>query len=141
MRAAVLALLLAAPAMAQEAVITSPIDGSQTVLQDIEEESAPVRALDGSGAALRGLDKVSGEVTDIELGVGDSAALGRIGVTLGACRYPEDNQAGEAFAWVTVTDPRREAPLFEGWMTATSPALNALDHPRYDVWVIRCTNA
>ena len=84
---------------------------------------------------------VSGEVTDIELGVGDSAALGRIGVTLGACRYPEDNQAGEAFAWVTVTDPRREAPLFEGWMTATSPALNALDHPRYDVWVIRCTNA
>jgi len=24
-------------------------------------------------------------------------------------------------------------------MIASSPALNALDHPRYDVWVMRCT--
>ena len=28
--------------------------------------------------------------------------------------------------------------LFDGWMIASSPALNALDHPRYDVWVIGC---
>ncbi|MCW8843320.1 MAG: DUF2155 domain-containing protein, partial [Rhodobacteraceae bacterium] len=31
-----------------------------------------------------------------------------------------------------------EAPLFQGWMIASSPALSALDHPRYDVWVLRC---
>ena len=28
--------------------------------------------------------------------------------------------------------------LFEGWMIASSPALMALDHPRYDVWALRC---
>lgn len=30
------------------------------------------------------------------------------------------------------------APLFSGWMFASSPALNALEHPVYDVWVIDC---
>ena len=77
----------------------------------------------------------------MDLAIGDTANLGKIAVKLGACRYPEDNRAGEAFAWVEVTDPRRETPLFEGWMSASSPALNALDHARYDVWVIRCTTA
>lgn len=29
--------------------------------------------------------------------------------------------------------------IFRGWMFASSPALNALEHPVYDVWVIDCT--
>ncbi len=137
-----LGLTLAAwPVWAQETVITSPIDGSQAIYIQPDVAASAVRAVDGQGAELRGLDKVSGEVVDLNLSVGDTASVGKIAVRLGACRYPEDNQAGEAFAWIEVTDPRREAPLFEGWMSASSPALNALDHARYDVWVIRCTSA
>lgn len=33
--------------------------------------------------------------------------------------------------------PPRPA-LFRGWMFASSPSLNALEHPVYDVWVIDC---
>lgn len=29
-------------------------------------------------------------------------------------------------------------PLFIGWMFASSPSLNAMEHPVYDVWVIDC---
>lgn len=29
--------------------------------------------------------------------------------------------------------------LFSGWMFSSSPGLSALEHPVYDVWVIRCT--
>jgi len=29
--------------------------------------------------------------------------------------------------------------IFRGWMFASSPALNPLEHPVYDVWVISCT--
>lgn len=32
-------------------------------------------------------------------------------------------------------DPNR---IFTGWMFASSPALNSLEHPVYDVWVIDC---
>ena len=38
---------------------------------------------------------------------------------------------------VTLTDGA-DQPVFSGWMIASSPALNALDHARYDVWVMRC---
>ncbi|MFT5180431.1 MAG: hypothetical protein ACI8S3_000304, partial [Alphaproteobacteria bacterium] len=29
-------------------------------------------------------------------------------------------------------------PLFSGWMFASSPALSALEHAVYDVWVVDC---
>ncbi|MDJ1007354.1 MAG: DUF2155 domain-containing protein [Paracoccaceae bacterium] len=95
----------------------------------------------GSGAVLRWLDKVSGEVRDVELTPGQSQVLGRLEVALGDCRYPVNNPTGEAFAWLDIRTRGREEMDFSGWMLASSPALSALDHPRYDVWVIRCTTA
>ena len=110
-----------------------------TAVEDVPQED--VRALSAQGVMLKGLDKVSGEVTDLALERGETKPLGRIEVSLTDCRYPEDNIAGEGFAWLTIRDPSRDLVLFDGWMVASSPALNALDHPRYDVWVIRCTTA
>lgn len=124
-RAVLLLLAMAGPAAAQ------------TAAPDVAEDA--IRALSGKGAALRGLDKLNGTTSDLDLAVGETADFGRMSVTLGDCRYPEDNLGGEAYAWLTIRDPDRDATLFEGWMIASSPALNALDHPRYDVWVIRCT--
>ena len=136
---ALVAAILANPLIAQEAVITSPIDGSVTTIPDVRAEE--VQAVAGNGVKLKGLDKVSGDVTDVDLAIGETAKVGRIEVTLGDCRYPEDNPTGEGYAWLTIRDPSRDTTLFDGWMVASSPALNALDHPRFDVWVIRCTTA
>lgn len=138
---ALLAIGLTSAVSAQDTVITSPIDGSTSILAAPDVAANSVRAIQAPGAALRGLDKVSGQVIDLDLSVGQSAELGRIKVTLGECRYPEDNPTGEAYAWLEIEDPLRSAPVFEGWMVASSPALNAMDHARYDVWVIRCTTA
>lgn len=131
-------LVLAVPVSAQQ-LITSPIDGSTTVLEDVPAED--VRALSGAGVTLKGLDKISGEVADLDLKVGETAPVGRLEVTVGDCRYPEDNPTGEGFAWLSIRESGSDAVVFEGWMVASSPALNALDHPRYDIWVIRCTTA
>lgn len=94
-----------------------------------------------SGAVLRGLDKVSGATVDLELAPGESARFGRIEVTLRECRFPADNPASDAFALIRIADAAEGAVLFSGWMLASSPALNPLDHPRYDVWVLRCKSA
>ncbi len=93
------------------------------------------------GALLRGLDKVSGEVTDLDLGVGETVRIGRLDVTLGDCRYPVDDPAGDAYAFLTIEAEGMTGPAFRGWMIASSPALSALDHPRYDVWVMRCRSS
>lgn len=91
-----------------------------------------------TGGTLRVLDKLTGELTDISLQVGESRALGYLQVTLNQCRFPVANPAGDAYAEVVVRYRDAPAPVFAGWMLASSPALNAMDHPRYDVWALRC---
>ncbi|WP_284165424.1 DUF2155 domain-containing protein [Frigidibacter sp. SD6-1] len=97
---------------------------------------------DAPGAILRALDKVSGQTVDLTLKDGESGTVGAatsapLTVTMSECRYPKDNPAADAFANLDVIDAGGTA-LFGGWMVASSPALSALDHPRYDVWVLSC---
>lgn len=92
----------------------------------------------GVGAVLRGLDKVNAEFYDIEILNGSSVRYERLVIDLGECRYPVDNPAGDAYAFLTIREEGAAQPVFQGWMLASSPALNALDHSRYDVWVLRC---
>ncbi len=101
-------------------------------------EEAPPVAVTSPGALLRGLDKLTGETTDLDMWNGDSTGFGKLQVTLAECRFPEGNPAGDAYAHVVIRREAQDEPLFDGWMIASSPALNALDHPRYDVWVLRC---
>ena len=89
-------------------------------------------------AVLRGLDKVDGRLTDMELASGQTRAYGRLSITLGECRYPVGNPSGNAYTYLTIHEQDVDAPIFSGWMIAATPALNALDHARYDVWVLRC---
>nr|WP_170831429.1 DUF2155 domain-containing protein [Jannaschia faecimaris] len=99
---------------------------------------AAARTGQGTGAVLRTLDKVSGEVIDVEMSVGQTMAYGSLQVTLHECRYPANNPEGDAFGLMQVVDTREVQELFAGWMVASSPALNALEHRRYDVWVLSC---
>ncbi len=98
--------------------------------------AATAQVVTAPGGILRIQDKMTGVVENQDMTAGQSHELGRLTITLDACRYPADLPMGEAFAHVTVTDSG--APLFKGWMIASSPALSALDHPRYDVWVLHC---
>ena len=93
---------------------------------------------DAPGGVLRWLDKLTGQTGDMELSRGQSASNGRLTIQLDACRYPADNPAADAQAHLTVMDATQAEPVFSGWMLASSPALSALDHPRYAVWVLRC---
>jgi hypothetical protein len=87
---------------------------------------------------LRLLDKTTGRTTDLEMQAGETETIGQISVQFSECRYPVNNPSGNAYALVVVRDARVEDPVFEGWLIASAPALNAMDHPRYDVWVLRC---
>lgn len=99
---------------------------------------AEVETEAGNGALLRALDKVSGLSTDLEIDAGGQATFGKLTIAMTECRYPAGDANSDAFAHLTITDGVAPKPLFDGWMVASSPALSALDHPRYDVWVIRC---
>ena len=105
----------------------------------VSTTAAPaVEMVEAEAGVLRWIDRLTGESGDMELARGQSATNGRLTILMDECRYPADNPAGDAEAHLTISDTIRTEPVFQGWMIASSPALSALDHPRYDVWVLSC---
>lgn len=100
--------------------------------------AADAEFTESDGAQLRFLDKLTSETGDVTLGRGQSAKFGRLIVQLDSCRFPTGNPSSDAEAHLTVLEETTQSALFSGWMLASSPALSALDHPRYDVWVLSC---
>lgn len=92
----------------------------------------------GNIVTLRGLDRLSGSITDLEVPVGGETRFERLQIAVSACRFPTGDPAADAFAFLQITDSRDDQQLFRGWMIASAPALNALDDARYDVWVLSC---
>ena len=101
--------------------------------------TSTVETAQGVAAELRLLDKVAGKAMDVILQLGETYTLGKLRIIMGECRYPVANAAGDAYAFLTILSQDRTKEYFSGWMIASSPALNALDHVRYDVWPLRCT--
>jgi hypothetical protein len=94
------------------------------------------------GVRLRELDKMTGQTETFELAVGETRQVDRLQIRLEACRSPETNDTHGTVAFLKVWDVRKpEDEAFSGWMFAESPSLSALDHPRYDLWVISCTTS
>lgn len=101
---------------------------------------AQQQATSAPGATIRVLDKITGDTTDISIGRGQTKLFGRLSIVLGDCRFPTTNPNSDAFGWLEIRDNSMERAAFSGWMVASSPALKAMDHPRYDVWLLRCNN-
>ena len=103
-------------------------------------ETEPVARREG--AVLRLLDMMTAETERVELAAGETRRVARLRVALSACAAPEDGTTQGTRAHLTIRDGRADdgAPVFEGWMFAASPALSAMDHRRYDLWLISCTS-
>ncbi len=106
--------------------------------------AVPARAdgvwIDHRIAVLRGLDKVTARVSVIEAAVDGTAKFGAFEISVRACRKrpPEDTPETAAYLVIREAKGGQKAELFKGWMFASSPALSALEHAVYDVWVVDC---
>lgn len=100
----------------------------------------------GSVAVLRGLDKVTARTRDFEAPIGEEVQFGALSITVAYCRKRPPEEPPEVYAFLEVEDRRTDGfgvqaegeLMFSGWMFASNPALNALEHSVYDVWVIDC---
>jgi hypothetical protein len=116
------AILCGAPALAQN------------ILGDPAEPSGDV-------VVLRGLDKIGARVTELEVPIGGSVDYGNLVITARYCRSspPTEPPETKAFLEIDEVPPGEEARrIFSGWMFASTPAVSALEHPVYDVWVLSC---
>jgi hypothetical protein len=92
-------------------------------------------------AVLRALDKISGRTTDINAPAGVPVRYGPLIITAQYCYTVPPQEPPETTAFVQIDEAKPGQPqkrLFSGWMFASTPALNGVEHPTYDVWVITC---
>ncbi len=120
------------------------VSGLLAAVQAVAAQSVQItneqETVQASVLHLRGLDTLNGTTSDIDLDVGGTTRYGYLEISADTCRIPREDPSGDAYAFLRIRDLREEAPRFSGWMFASSPAVSALDHPRYDVWLLSCSN-
>lgn len=92
-------------------------------------------------AVLQGLDKVTARVSTLEVPLGEAVRFGTLEVIVRHCDKRPPEEMPESAAFMDIWEVRPDEPaisIFRGWMFASSPALHALEHPVYDVWVLDC---
>ena len=99
------------------------------------------QAKDSTITLIRALDKITARITEVELPEGKEIRFGALAIRARTCKSRPPEEQPETFAYLEIDDVKRgdeRVRLFNGWMLASSPALNPLEHPVYDVWVISC---
>lgn len=94
-------------------------------------------------AKMQAMDKITGRVNIIEVPVGGEIKFGTFSIVVRNCQTRSPEETPENFAFVDVVDyPLNEEPIniFKGWMLSSNPAINPVEHPIYDVWLLECVN-
>ncbi|MCY4543087.1 MAG: DUF2155 domain-containing protein [Rhodobacteraceae bacterium] len=100
-------------------------------------DTAP-QVVQAPAAMLRGMDLERNSFQDFEVMVGETARFGDLDIKLNDCRYLENNPEQDSYAFLVIHDLFQDQEIFRAWMISSSPALSAIDHNRFDIWLIRC---
>ena len=149
-RIAILTCLLAGVAFAQDGDAPAPVptvklsslpkvlDRQATFEDAVADEKGVRRSI-----VMGGLDKITARTFRFEAPVGTTVKFKKLLITARTCYVRPPEETPETAVFVEVNEPPPQGGddlrrLFSGWMFASSPGLNALEHPVYDVWVIGC---
>lgn len=94
-------------------------------------------------AILQGLDKVTARVSTFEVAIDQPIDFGTLRLRVRYCDRTPPEEQPEAAAFVEIDELRpgaEQKALFTGWMFASSPGLNAVEHAVYDVWLLDCVD-
>ena len=157
-RAIVVGVMLAAAgaALAQSASVPMQAipNPPSSVTEPVQPKAAPAPAADvpqpppaapqgGTVLLMRGLEKITGRPTNITAVVGKPVNFATLTITARFCYSTPASETPETTAFVQIDEHRPDQGarrIFSGWMYGSSPGLNAVEHPLYDVWVISCNN-
>ena len=114
---------------------TAPQPGDEVV------SAPPTQKIPNQTAVFAGLDKITGRIISFDVAIGETVQFGALQVVPRVCytRPPTETAATDSFIEVSeVTLQGEVRRIFSGWMFASSPGLNAVEHPIYDVWLTDC---
>ena len=110
---------------------------------DISSESKSLKD-DKVYINLTALDKITAKTSSIKLAIGDKKIFGSLEIQALKCQLSESSDTSDTVAYIQVKDlsakDNNQVFLFNGWTFASSPTLQSIDHPIYDLWITSCEN-
>ena len=93
---------------------------------------------------IKALDKITAKTSAIRLEIGEKKFFGPLEIMALKCQLSENNESIDTVAYLQVkdisTEDNNQVFLFNGWTFASSPTLQSMDHPVYDLWITGCEN-
>nr|WP_316862809.1 DUF2155 domain-containing protein [uncultured Cohaesibacter sp.] len=92
-------------------------------------------------AVFAGLDKITARMIQFDVYIDETVQFGSLQVTPRMCYTRPETERQEETAFVEVDEitlERKVRRIFTGWMFASSPGMNAVEHSVYDVWLVGC---
>ena len=93
---------------------------------------------------IKALDKITAKTSSIRLGIGEKNFFGSLEIKALKCQFSELGEFIDMVAYLQVKDlsskDNNQVFLFNGWTFASSPTLQSIDHPVYDLWITSCEN-
>ena len=93
---------------------------------------------------LKALDKITAKTSSIRVAVGNKKFFGPLEIKALKCEIYEGKDISDTVAYIQVKDlsanDNNQVFIFNGWTFASSPTLQSIDHPIYDLWITSCEN-
>tara|TARA_B100001123_G_C15045819_1_gene921469 strand:+ start:431 stop:952 length:522 start_codon:yes stop_codon:yes gene_type:complete len=93
---------------------------------------------------IKALDKITAKTSAMRLAIGEKKFFGPLEIKALKCQLSENNEAIDTVAYLQVKDlsskDNNQVFLFNGWTFVSSPTLQSIDHPIYDLWITSCEN-
>ena len=93
---------------------------------------------------LTALNKITAKTSSLKLAIGENSFFGPLEIKALKCQLSQTESASETIAYIQVKDLSNKGNdqvfIFNGWTFASSPTLQSIDHPVYDLWITSCEN-
>jgi len=92
-------------------------------------------------AVFDGLDKVTATITTFEVPIDGVGRFGALTVVPRVCYTRPPTEPPKTTSFVEIDEQQLSGSakrIFTGWMFASSPGINGVEHPVYDVWLKTC---
>jgi len=158
--------LISLPAIAADKIESVPLINLEELSPTFEEDKDELEKLEKSNASLnsnenileepvvtkddkiyinlKALDKITAKTSAIRLAVGEKKFFGALEIKALKCQLSDNSDLTDTVAYIQVKDlsnkNNNQVFLFNGWTFASSPTLQSIDHPVYDLWITSCEN-
>jgi len=134
------------PTFEEEKDELEQFDESNINLNNTEGDTEEIKKKENKNIFIniKALNKITAKTSSIKLSIGEKKFFGPLEIKALKCQLSESNDLTDTVAYLQVRDlsmkDNNQVFLFNGWTFASSPTLQSIDHPVYDLWIISCEN-